>query len=147
MSAYTFAIGDSNTIYCCTSGNNSMKLIGTFILNEQNDNGDFLAILTPLVGNVHLTFEENDFLTLLKSPTELDVFFSGVLNYKLVQSFTKTVLTNALLTMPCPYVDHKNIFPSMQELIDILIHKHNVKFYAIIPLNDDNYKVYIYEEV
>ena len=139
----SYIVGDNNRLYHCSSDGNTMHLIGTIIL-ETLDDGSYIAVLTPDIGNVKLVFEETAFLKMLNKPVPLDIVFNSAKNYKLIDSFTKTVFTRGLLSMPCPYVDHRNTFPSMQELIDALNRKSSFEFFAIVPIDDEQYNVYIY---
>ena len=147
MRSFSYAIGDNSTIHIFSSTTSQTHLIGKFSIQDSENESPSSTLVVPRIGNVKLEFDENVFFSLIQQSTPLDTFFNCSTNYKLVNSFSKTVLRNALLTMPCPYVDHYNIFPSIQELIDMLTQKDNVKYYAIVHLDDDEYGVFIFDKV
>ena len=146
MSNYTYIIGKGNTLHLASSAT-THSLIGNFILQSDSTEHNNTAMFIPNIGNAKLVFNQSDFFTMLNTSAPLDTFFDQAQNYKLVNSVTKTVLTTGLLTIPCPYVDHSNIFPSIQELVDVYLRKINAEFYVIIPLEEEQYKIYIYERV
>lgn len=147
MSGYAYVVGKNDTLYFCSLDGKYEYLIGKVSINDETSEDEDSITLVPNIGNVKLNFNKKKFITAIEKAVVIDRLFGESINYKVTNSFSKTVLTNGLFTMPCPYVDHYNIFPSVQELIDTLKHHHNANLFAIIPSENDQYKVFIFEKV
>lgn len=147
MFGYAYTAEEKNILNLLSVHGDYKRRLGTIKLNDDNEENSNVISFTPKFGNVVLEYDKSEFMSSLNNSIPFNTILSHPFNYRIVNSYVITILTRGLFTMPCPYVDHRTIFPSMQELIDTLQNKQNVNFFAVIPMYDDQYTVYIFDKI
>ncbi len=146
MFGYAYTSEGKNILNLLSVQDDYKRRLGTLKFNDSNEETDKTISFTPKFGNVVLEYDKNEFMSSLNNSLPFNTIISHPFNYRIIKSYVITVLARGLFTIPCPYVDHRTIFPSMQELIDTLKNKQNIEYFAVIPMYDDQYTVYIFEK-